>query len=133
MCWEVIAACSASAGIIFSVVYFVIIPFALRRRRSKPLARIIELKDEAIKIQNDNNKTLSDAELTTFKQEVDALKAELLAEIGKISKLRARQYENWGEVDTYLFRRISNREQLVYLGIINSCWKLADRIIEKYS
>ena len=133
MCWEVIAAIAASATLIFSVVFFVLIPIVQRYRRSKPLSRIIELKDDAIRIQNDNNRVLTEAELDKFKQEVNDLKTELLAEISKISKHRAKQYKMWGEVDTYLFRRIADKEQLIYLGVINSCWKLADKIIEKYS
>ncbi len=133
MCWEVIAAIASSATFILSIALFILVPIIQRHVRSKPLSLIIELKDKAIKIQNQYNRILTKEELDEFKKEVDNLKVELLAEISKISKYRAKQYNMWGEVNTYLFRKINNEEQLIYLGVINSCWKLADNIIEKYS
>ena len=67
MRWEVIAAIAASATFILSLVLFVIVPVIQRHTRSKLLSRIIELKDNAIGMQNDNNRTLTEEELDKFK------------------------------------------------------------------
>ena len=144
MCWEVTAAIAASVGVILTVILFLVKPAIQRCRFKTPLKRISNIKDRAIELQNANmGRNLENDELEKFKSEVTKLKKELLEEIGKISKSMARQYENFGAVDTEMFRyrrvsktairELNSEEQIIYLGVVKRCWELTDKIIEKYS
>jgi hypothetical protein len=132
MCWAVAAAIAASAGLLFSIFIF-IFPHIQRRKRRPCLSKIKELKREAIKLQNEHCRALGSKELDVFKTKVRSVKARLLDEIREISKDKAQQYEDFGEVDVKLFWNVKNEEQKIYLGVIRRCWGIADEVINKYS
>jgi len=99
----------------------------------KVLPQIIELKEMAVHIQNENWQDLSANDLSNLENEVDILKKGLLTEIAKISKSRADRYNIYGTVDTAPFRDIKNKHQKMLLGYIRRTWQIADEIIDKYS
>lgn len=128
--WEVLAAISATAGLLVTVI-ITTFPHLQKARRRKVIIAIRDIKRRAIELQNANLRTLSAPELEAFKSTVTAVKSDLLHEIGKISRTRALQYEDFGLIRAPF--PIRNREHLVYMGVTVRCCEIADEIISKYS
>lgn len=129
-CWQItltaIAAISASVTLLFKLysVWQV-------NRWKKILPRMLEIKTDAVNLQNDNSKDLSEEELLSFEKQVNDVKASLISEISKVSKTKANRYELYGLVP--LFQNIKNEKQRKLLGVATRTWQIADEILDKYS
>ena len=128
--WEVLAAISATVGLLVTVA-IISIPQIQKVRRRKIITAIRDIKSRAIGLQNTHIRTLPPQELEAFKESVMGVKHDLLHEIRKISKMKALQYEDFGLVPTPFPLR--NREHLIYMGVTVRCCEIADEIISKYS
>ena len=97
------------------------------------MPQIIEIKDMAIDLQNENWHNIKGDLLVKFQEEVDILKGVLLTEIAKVSKTTADRYNKYGTVDTAPFMGIIGGHQRMLLGYIRQTWQIANELADKYA
>ncbi|MFC1899787.1 hypothetical protein ACFLXP_05630 [Chloroflexota bacterium] len=111
-----------------------LIPVWRRRLWKKTSPQLIELRDNAVDLENENwCKNLGNNDLKELEGEVELIQGLVLTEIVKISKTIAKRYNRLNMVDITPFEDIIDRRQRALLGNIRQTWQMANQLIDKYT
>ena len=105
-----------------------------RGKRDKISLRLAELKEEAVKLQNQYWKDIAkEEEIKQFIMQVINWKKSFIGEVMKISVPKAKQCEYLGMIDETPFLQVRDPLHRKHLAIINEYWQLADKVLDQYS